>query len=61
MWKKINPGMELVIGKMRRKTCFEDSGKGVCTGKKTKKGSTVYDVSRLFKNEDERRKESNSI
>lgn len=40
------------MGKMRRKTCFEDSGKGVCTGKKTKKGQLYMmcqDCSRMKK------------
>ena len=57
MWKKINPGMELVIEKMRRKTCFEDSGKGVCAGKKTKKGQLYVmcqDCSRMKMKEEKK-------
>lgn len=38
MWTKKSQEVERIIMEMRRKTCFQDTGKGRCLGKKTKKG-----------------------
>lgn len=38
MWTKKSQEVEQIIMEMRRKTCFQDTGKGRCLGKKTKKG-----------------------
>ena len=38
MWIKKSLEVERIIMEMRRKTCFQDTGKGRCIGKKTKKG-----------------------
>lgn len=55
MWTKKSQEVERIIMEMRRKTCFQDTGKGRCLGKKTKKGAAIHDVSGLLTNENGRK------
>ena len=54
MWTKKSQEVERIIMEMRRKTCFQDTGKGRCLGKILKRAA-IHDVSGLLQNENERK------